>query len=43
LLGNGSFGIVYSAKHKLTGKVYALKILNKKKLISKKQLKYAVG
>lgn len=43
LIGNGAFGQVYSAKHKQNGKVYALKILNKKKLINKKQLKYAVG
>lgn len=43
LLGNGAFGKVYLARHKKTGKSYALKVLNKKKLFSKKQLKYAVG
>lgn len=43
LLGNGAFGKVYLARYKKTGKSYALKVLNKKKLFSKKQLKYAVG
>jgi serine/threonine protein kinase len=42
-LGNGSYGQVYSAKHKDSNEAYALKVLNKKKLINKKQLKYAVG
>jgi len=43
LLGNGAFGKVYLARYRKTGKSYALKVLNKKKLFSKKQLKYAVG
>ena len=43
MLGNGSFGKVYLVKYKSTGKIYALKVLSKKKLMSKKQLKYAVS
>ncbi len=43
LLGNGSFGQVYLAKYLNNGNLYALKVLNKKKLINKKQLKYAVS
>jgi len=42
-LGNGSFGRVFLARHRKQQKLYALKVLNKKKLIAKKQLKYAVG
>lgn len=34
---------MYLAKHKPTGFSYALKVLNKRKLFAKKQLKYAVG
>ncbi len=43
LLGNGSFGQVYLARYLNNGNLYALKVLNKKKLINKKQLKYAVS
>jgi serine/threonine protein kinase len=43
MLGNGSFGKVYEAKCLKNNRVYALKVLNKKKLIAKKQLKYAVS
>ena len=43
LLGNGSFGKVFLAKHLKSHRNYALKVLNKKKLMAKKQLKYAVG
>lgn len=42
-MGNGAFGHVYLAQYKKNGKLYALKVLNKKKLVSKKHLKYAVG
>ena len=43
MLGKGAFGNVYLAKYKPTGQQYALKVLNKRKLSAKKQLKYAVG
>jgi serine/threonine protein kinase len=43
LLGNGAFGKVYLARHRHDDQLYALKVLNKKKLFAKKQLKYAVG
>ena len=45
LLGTGSFGRVFKVKLKndLSGKVYAMKVINKNLLIRKKQLKYALG
>ena len=42
-MGNGAFGQVYLVQYKKNQKYYALKVLNKKKLILKKHLKYAVG
>lgn len=41
-MGNGSFGKVFLAKHRKTQKKFAMKVLNKKKLLTKKQLRYAV-
>ena len=42
LLGKGSFGQVYLVKHTSSGKLYAMKALNKEKFMSKNLLKYAV-
>lgn len=42
-MGSGAFGKVYLATHKRTQLQYALKVLNKTRLLKKKQLKYAVG
>ena len=41
LLGEGSFGKVYKVKHKKSGKIYAMKVLNKSAIIKNKLLKYA--
>ena len=37
-LGNGAFGSVYKVKHKRTGKIRAMKIINKNKIIDEDQL-----
>jgi len=42
-IGSGSFGKVYKARKKDTGKVYALKTLHKRTLIMKDQLEYAIS
>jgi serine/threonine protein kinase len=42
-LGKGTYGDVYLAKNVKDNNFYALKVLNKKRLIKKKNLKYAVG
>ena len=41
-LGKGAFGKVYLAGHHRSQKLYALKVLSKKKLMVKRQLKYAL-
>jgi serum/glucocorticoid-regulated kinase 2 len=43
MIGNGSFGKVFQVMHKCSKKVYAMKQLSKSKLISKRQIKYAVS
>lgn len=40
-LGEGSFGVVYKVKCKLNGKIYAMKALQKDRVLLNKQLKYA--
>lgn len=42
-LGSGAFGQVYLTKHRKSQQIYAMKVLNKKRLMLKKQLKYAVS
>eukprot|EP00826_Nyctotherus_ovalis_P024190 TRINITY_DN1874_c0_g1_i2.p1 TRINITY_DN1874_c0_g1~~TRINITY_DN1874_c0_g1_i2.p1 ORF type:complete len:579 (-),score=111.37 TRINITY_DN1874_c0_g1_i2:784-2520(-) len=41
LLGKGSFGEVYLVKYKGDGKFYAMKTLNKKKVVMQNSIKYA--
>lgn len=41
-IGSGSFGYVFLAKHKSTGRQLALKQLSKNELVQKRQLRYAV-
>eukprot|EP00434_Breviolum_minutum_P005414 symbB.v1.2.004772.t1/scaffold274.1/size244435/13 len=42
LLGRGSFGEVFQVKHKRTGKAYAMKVLQKSRIMSSNLLRYAV-
>ena len=41
-LGAGSFGKVYKVRMKSNGVIYAMKVINKKFLMKKNQLKYAI-
>lgn len=41
-LGHGAYGTVFLVKKKSNQKLYAMKVLNKKYLLDKKQLRYAV-
>lgn len=41
LLGKGSFGEVYLVSYKPTGKVYAMKVMSKKKILGQNLVKYA--
>ncbi len=43
LLGKGSFGEVYLVKYKPTGKLYAMKVMNKTRFLSQNLLKYAMA
>ena len=43
LLGVGGFGTVFKVKHILTDKIYAMKVMNKNYIISKKYLHYVVS
>lgn len=42
-LGHGSFGVVYKAKKKNSGEVFAMKCLSKVSLKKSRQLKYAIS
>lgn len=43
VLGKGSFGDVYAVKYKRTGKLYAMKVLDKQLYLNKDMLKYAIA
>lgn len=43
LLGSGAFGKVYLAQKKHSDQIYALKVLKKRQLISKNQVRYAIA
>eukprot|EP00930_Biecheleria_cincta_P034412 TRINITY_DN23789_c0_g1_i1.p1 TRINITY_DN23789_c0_g1~~TRINITY_DN23789_c0_g1_i1.p1 ORF type:complete len:795 (+),score=100.36 TRINITY_DN23789_c0_g1_i1:97-2481(+) len=42
VLGRGSFGEVFQVAHKVTSRVYAMKVLRKNKIISRNLTRYAV-
>lgn len=42
LIGGGSFGKVYKVKHKRTGEAYAMKVLEKSKIVGKNLQRYAM-
>eukprot|EP00826_Nyctotherus_ovalis_P057610 TRINITY_DN7885_c0_g2_i2.p1 TRINITY_DN7885_c0_g2~~TRINITY_DN7885_c0_g2_i2.p1 ORF type:complete len:423 (+),score=82.47 TRINITY_DN7885_c0_g2_i2:208-1476(+) len=43
VLGKGSFGDVYAVKYRRTGKLYAMKVLDKQLYANKDMLKYAIA
>ena len=43
LLGIGGFGTVFKVRHIMTGKIYAMKVMNKNYIIQKKYLHYVVS
>ena len=43
LLGVGGFGTVFKVRHILSGKIYAMKVMNKNYIIKKKYLHYVVS
>ena len=43
LLGEGSFGSVFLARHKISQKKFALKVLQKKKMLIQKQVRFAAS
>ena len=43
ILGSGAFGKVYLAQKKSTHAFYALKVLKKRQLVNKNQVRYAVS
>jgi len=42
LLGKGSFGEVFQVEHKGTGQVFAMKVLRKRKIMSRNLMRYAL-
>ena len=42
-VGKGSFGKVYQVKKKDTGQIYAMKVLNKERVIARKQYEHTLS